>query len=111
MAQISNRAELAELLSPELFKALGDANRLGLLTTLAEKSEPASVGELRSCCRVDLSVVSRHLAILRNAGVVEAGRRGKHVFYRARTRALARRLRSIADALERCGGVDEEEKT
>ncbi len=108
MAQSSKRSKLGELLSPELFKALGDANRLGLLTTLAEQSEPASVGELRSCCRVDLSVVSRHLAILRNAGVLEADRRGKRVFYRARTRALARRLRGIADALERCCCTEEE---
>lgn len=109
MAQINNSDELAELLSPDFFKALGDANRLGLLRTLAEQSTPASVGELGSCCKVDLSVVSRHLAILRNAGVLEARRRGKQVFYRARTRALARRLRGIADALERCCGSEEEE--
>ncbi len=108
MVQSSKRAKLSELLSPEFFRALGDANRLGLLATLAEQSEPASVGELRSCCKVDLSVVSRHLAILRNAGVLEADRRGKQVFYRARTRSLARRLRGIADALERCCGVEEE---
>ena len=104
----TNKRGLTDLLSPDLFKALGDANRLGLLTTLAEQSEPASVGELRSCCNVDLSVVSRHLAILRNVGVLEADRRGKQVFYRARTRALAQRLRRIADALDRCCGGEEE---
>lgn len=51
-------------------------------------------------CPVSLPVVSRHLATLRDAGVVVAERRGKHVFYRLRPHALAHPLRQIADALE-----------
>ena len=99
---------LAPLLAPDLFKALGDVNRLTLLSTLAERPEPTSVGDLSSCCPIDLSVVSRHLAILRRAGVLEATRRGRSVLYRARLRHLARKLRSIADALERCCADDAE---
>ena len=92
---------LGDVLTPELFRALGDGNRLTLLETLAKRGS-ASVGELGACCPVDLSVVSRHLSVLRAAGVLEATRRGKRVLYRARLRQLAKTLRSIADALERC---------
>lgn len=97
-----NEEPLAGLLTPELFRALGDGNRLTLLSALARRGDAASVGELGACCSVDLSVVSRHLSVLRSAGVLEATRRGKQVFYRARLRKLARTLRSIADALDRC---------
>lgn len=55
---------------------------------------------LGGCCSVDLSVVSRHLRVLRDAGVVEARKQGKEVFYRVRSTALAGILRGLADALE-----------
>lgn len=93
---------LRGVMTPELFRALGDGNRLTLLNALAQRGGSASVGQLGACCSVDLSVVSRHLSVLRAAGVLEATRRGKRVFYRARLRQLAKTLRVIADALERC---------
>ncbi len=97
---------LSALLAPELFRALGDGNRLTLLSALAQRSAPASVGELAMCCPVDLSVVSRHLSVLREAGVLEATRRGKRVLYRARVRQLVKTLRAIADGLEQCCAED-----
>ena len=100
--KIRPRTALSSLLAPEFFRALGDANRLTLLDTLAQRAGPVSVGELGGCCSIDLSVVSRHLAVLRKAGVLEATRRGKQVFYRARLRQLAQTLRAIADSLDEC---------
>lgn len=94
--------KLADLLDPRLFRALADANRLALLMRLAACGRPCSVGELNACCPVDLSVVSRHLAILRDAGALEAQKRGKEVFYRVRFERLVPLLRGIAGALEDC---------
>lgn len=94
--------ELADLLDPRLFRALADGNRLALLMRLAACGRPCSVGELNACCPVDLSVVSRHLATLRDAGALEAQKRGKEVFYRVRFERLVPLLRGIAGALENC---------
>lgn len=94
-------AALDGLLSPPLFKALGDPNRLALLLRLAAAGGPATVSELGGCCARDLSVVSRHLARLREAGIVVAERRGREVHYRL-TSDLAGTLRAIADALDAC---------
>lgn len=91
---------LQRWLEPALFKALGDPTRLGLLAFLADGGGERTVTELGGCCPVDLSVVSRHLRVLRDAGVVEARRQGKEVFYRVRVAPLAAVLRSLADALE-----------
>ena len=94
--------DLEPLLSPELFKALGDTTRITLLAELARASGPRTVSEIAPCCTVDLSVVSRHLAILRSAGILEAEKRGRQVFYQIRFGALSRLLRSIADAIDAC---------
>ena len=51
---------------------------------------------------MDVSVVSRHLAILRDAGLLEATRRGKEVHYRVRYDIVTGTLRSVADAVEQC---------
>lgn len=93
---------MADLLSPRFFKALCDPNRIALLCRLAEGRAPRSVSEMATCCPVDLSVVSRHLAMLRDAGILEATRQGKEVHYRVRVSAVARTLRAVADALEAC---------
>jgi len=96
-----SRDALDGLLSPPLFKALGDPNRLALLLRLAAAGGPATVSALGGCCERDLSVVSRHLTRLREAGVVAAERRGREVHYRL-TSDLAGTLRAIADALDAC---------
>lgn len=93
---------LAELLSAEFFKALADPNRIAILARLAEEGREKTVSEVAKCCPVDVSVVSRHLKILRSAGVLEAEKRGKEVLYRIRIRHLVGLLRGLADALETC---------
>lgn len=94
--------EVEDLLRPSFFRALGDPNRVALLVRLARCEEPCSVSGLAGCCAVDLSVVSRHLAVLRDAGILEARRRGREVLYSLRCPELVRTLRSMADALEAC---------
>lgn len=93
---------LADLLDPRLFRALADANRLSLFMRLAACGKPCTVGQLNACCPVDLSVVSRHLAILREAGALESTKRGKEVYYRVNFERLVPLMRGIAGALENC---------
>ncbi len=85
-----------------LFKALGDENRMSILNHLCQCSSEEKVGEISNCCNVDLSVVSRHLGILRDQGVLSAQKRGKEVFYQVNRKELAKKLRSIADFVEKC---------
>ncbi len=94
-------AGLEGLIDPELFRALGDPNRVALLVRLGQSSRPTTVTEAAECCPVDLSVVSRHLAVLREAGVVRAAKRGREVHYTV-SRDLAASLRALADALDAC---------
>lgn len=93
---------LSDWLSPRLFKAMADPNRIALLARLAESGQEQTVTEIAGYCPTHVSVVSRHLAILRDAGILESQKRGKAVYYRVRISALTAALRGLADALESC---------
>ncbi len=95
-------AALQRWLSPEMFRALSDPNRLSILVALSDGGDERTVSEVAACRPVDLSVVSRHLRTLREAGIVDARKQGKEVFYRVRAAALVATLRGLADALEAC---------
>ncbi len=60
-------------------KVLSDSTRLAVLETLM--SGPQNVGELMEQLQVEQSLLSHHLAILRNHELVEAHREGKTMIY------------------------------
>ena len=99
------RTALGDELRPELFRALCDPNRLTLVARLATASHPLTVTEAGTCCGVHISGVSRHLAMLRDAGVLKATKQGREVRYELDTGELVAGLRRLADALESCRAV------
>ncbi len=64
----------------QLFKAINHKLRLQLLHSIHEKGR-ITVTELYIKHRLEQSVVSQHLAILRKGGFVTTEREGKFVFY------------------------------
>ena len=77
MANTSTR-NLADL--AEVFKALGHPTRLWIVRSLAGKE--MCVCDIVAGTNEDFSAVSQHLNVLKKARVVEAEKRGKHVFYK-----------------------------
>ena len=67
-------------------KALAHPSRLLMLDALAERE--TCVCELTELVGADQSTVSKHLAVLRNAGLVEDRREGAMIFYRLKVRCL-----------------------
>ena len=93
---------LAEHMRPDLFRALCEPIRISIVATLAARSGLSRVSDLTECCGIDFSGVSRHLKILRDAGIVSAEKRGREVFYTLRTEELSQTLHAVADALIGC---------
>lgn len=84
-----------------LFQALGDPTRLRLLNLMA-------VGEVCVCFFVEIlgdaqPKISRHLAYLRRAGLVEARRDGKWIHYRLHRPANPQLAGVLEAALEAAG--------
>lgn len=64
-----------------LCKCLSDPNRLQLALLLAQVPERC-VCELTDALQLSQPTVSRHLALLRNGGLLQDRRQGKWVYYR-----------------------------
>ncbi len=62
-----------------LLKVLADDTRLNVVRQLMDG--PRHVGELNATIPIDQSLLSHHLKILRDAGIVVAHRDGKAVLY------------------------------
>ncbi|HVO31549.1 MAG TPA: metalloregulator ArsR/SmtB family transcription factor, partial [bacterium] len=76
-----------------LFRALGDDTRLGIVSLLS--SGELCVCHLQSALGVSQPKISRHLAILRAAGVVSSRRSGAWIHYRLAEQPDAGRRRQL----------------
>lgn len=83
-------------------KAIGDPTRLKILAYLIEVKDPQIVSEISRNFPIDISVVSRHLSILKDEGILFAEKQGKEVYYSVRYEFLSSILRSFAITIESC---------
>ena len=71
-----------------LFRALADPTRRTLFERLCREGE-LTVGALTAGAGVSQPVVSKHLGLLKEAGLVRDRHEGRHTHYRAQVKALA----------------------
>ncbi|MEO5865856.1 MAG: metalloregulator ArsR/SmtB family transcription factor [Sphingomonas sp.] len=71
-----------------LFKTLSDPTRRALFERLCQAGEQ-TVGALTAQAGVSQPAVSKHLGILKQAGLVRDRHKGRQTHYRAEARALA----------------------
>jgi predicted transcriptional regulator len=71
---------------PTLFKAIGDPTRARILIVL-EKGE-RSVSEIVKHFELSQPTISRHLAVLKQAGLVDSRRSGQRVVYSLRSESM-----------------------
>ena len=73
----------------KIIKAMAHPARLLIVDELSKVPERC-VCELTEMVGSDMSTVSRHLAVLKSAGLIEDDRRGQMVFYRLRVKCLSK---------------------
>ena len=72
-----------------------------LAAGLVQEGE-AGAGEFTTCCEVAQPIISHHLKVLREAGVVTTTRRGTSIRYRLHPEAMAR-LAALLSSLAPAG--------
>ncbi|MEW5875017.1 MAG: metalloregulator ArsR/SmtB family transcription factor [Candidatus Zixiibacteriota bacterium] len=82
-----------------VIKAMAHPSRLLILDEL--KKRERCVCDLTEIVGADTSTVSKHLSILRNAGLVEDERRGVMVFYRLRVPCIMDFFGCVENVLRR----------
>lgn len=85
-----------------ILKAMAHPSRLLVLETLSAGER--CVCELQAVVGADMSTVSKHLALMRAAGLVEHRREGPQVYYRLRVPCVLRLLDCV-DAVREEGPV------
>ena len=82
-----------------IIKAMAHPTRLFIVDQLAQHEEKC-VCELTEMIGADMSTVSKHLAQLKQAGIVEDEKRGSMVFYRLRVRCILNFFDCVESVLE-----------
>ncbi|MBC7082642.1 MAG: winged helix-turn-helix transcriptional regulator [Firmicutes bacterium] len=82
-----------------VFKALGHETRVRMVEILAREGEKC-VCELVERLGFDQSTISKHLAVLKAAGVVASRKEGLNVVYRLRTPCVYQFIRCIDQMAE-----------
>ena len=82
-----------------IVKALAHPARLMIVDELTDHDQRC-VGDLTDMIGTDLSTVSRHLLVLRNAGIVESEKRGTTVYYRLRVKCIGKFFECVESVLQ-----------
>jgi len=94
----------------EAFKALADPTRVKILSLLKARgrscceliarSEPGLCAcDIENAIQLSQAAVSHHMGLLRRAGLVEAEKRGRWMYYRRNEAAIGRLADAIAKAV------------
>ena len=89
-----------------IIKAMAHPTRLFIVDELARNGERC-VCELTEMVGVDMSTVSRHLAILKGAGIIEDDKRGAQVYYRLRVRCVLDFFECV-ESVMKCNAKDQQ---
>jgi DNA-binding transcriptional ArsR family regulator len=82
----------------DIVKALAHPTRLFIVNELSKGER--CVCELQAGIDADMSTVSKHLTVLRNAGLVQDDKRGLQVFYRLRCPCILNFFGCIENVLQ-----------
>ncbi|MBN2333161.1 MAG: helix-turn-helix transcriptional regulator [Deltaproteobacteria bacterium] len=88
-----------------VFKALAHPTRLFIIDELAKTEQ--CVCKLTEMIGADTSTVSRHLSVLKNAGIVDDEKRGLQVFYSLKTPCIIEFFTCVQTAAGLSAGSDQ----
>jgi DNA-binding transcriptional ArsR family regulator len=94
-----NEKKQVELVTrAKVFKALAHPSRLFILEQLTAGEH--CVCELTDMIGADMSTVSKHLSVLKNAGVIQDEKRGLQVYYRLKMPCISGFFQCVSEVLE-----------
>lgn len=94
--RIKNQSKLKQ--AAESLKAVAHPARLAIIYLLKEGEK--NVTEIHKALKLEQAVASQHLSILKNRGVCESRRKGKHAYYFLTDHALVEAIGIVIDEIE-----------
>lgn len=96
---VANKSVAQFKAQAQVFKALAHPGRLLMVEELSRGER--CVCELAALVGSEMPTVSRHLSLLKNAGIVDDEKRGAQVFYRLVTPCVMNFFRCVASVREK----------
>ena len=93
--------ELVNVLDSRLFKTLSEPVRIEILRFLLQNGR-ADIGAIAEKLPQDRSVISRHLSLMSEAGLLKTDKEGRHVFYEINGKAFLEKLEAIVANIKKC---------
>ena len=87
-----------------IIKAMAHPTRLFIVDELAKTGEKC-VCDLTGMIGADMSTVSKHLTLLKQAGIVQDEKRGSMVFYRLRVKCIVDFFECV-ESVMKCHAID-----
>jgi DNA-binding transcriptional ArsR family regulator len=95
---MDEKTQAGVLTRAKIFKALAHPSRLFILEQLAEGER--CVCDLTDMIGADISTISKHLSVLKSAGVIHAEKRGLQVFYRLKMPCILRFFECVGEVVQ-----------
>lgn len=83
----------------QIMKALSHPTRLFIVHELAKAEK--CVGELTEMVGADTSTISKHLSIMKNAGIVGTEKRGTNIYYSLKMRCVMNFFTCVNEVLKK----------
>jgi DNA-binding transcriptional ArsR family regulator len=83
----------------QIMKALSHPTRLFIVNELAKDEK--SVGELTEMVGADVSTISKHLSIMKNAGIVGFEKRGTSIYYSLKMKCVLNFFTCVNEVLRK----------
>jgi DNA-binding transcriptional ArsR family regulator len=93
--------ELVNILDSKLFKTLSEPVRVQILKFLLLNGR-SDIGTIAEHMPQDRSVISRHLNLMYEAGVLNCEKESRHIYYEINAQAFRDKLENISEQTRKC---------
>ena len=93
--------KLVEVMESKFFKSLGEPVRVQILRFLLLNGR-SDIGTIADNMPQDRSVISRHLNLMHEVGILDFEKEGRHMFYSINATAFLERFMNITDLIKAC---------
>ena len=93
--------QLVEVMDSKFFKSLGEPVRIQIIRYLLLNGR-ADIATIAENMPQDRSVISRHLNLMQEVGILDCEKESRHMFYSLNAAAFLERLMNITELVKAC---------
>lgn len=99
--QLEITNQLVDVMDSKLFKSMSEPVRVQIIRFLLLHGR-ADIAAIAENMPQDRSVISRHLNLMQEVGILNCEKEGRHMFYSINAEAFLERFMNITDLIKKC---------